>query len=458
LNVTSLCYIRASFRLCFVVPYVVSLNYDIELKITIAIATILSLCAISFLVYGGSTANFIVYAQSYLQTIEHRNLVIDLGNGVKTNAQLTYPAIGKGPFPGILLVPGSGAADMNETAGFIRIDNQTGSKIYPAAQPFWQISQYLSKRGFAVLRYDKRGVGANYTILDSNVWGNITTNDLIQDSTKALNVLIQQPEVDPEKISIIGHSEGTLYAPRVAIDNSTKVKNIILMGILAQNPRVSEYNLDVSIPSEYATKVLDKNHTGSISVQQIATDPLLRNLLFPSSILPTNNTQDITNTIGKAFGTSGYISIDKQLKPALIKTYENITAFNLLKCNNIQICPILWRSLFSMIPNLSIIGNVSKSTGILMLNGENDTQTPVQQAFLLQQRLTEVNHPDHTLITYPNLGHVFYPSSQWSTGIGPIQEYVLADIYAWLESHSGFTDAPVVMPSSNSFSSSSATK
>jgi uncharacterized protein len=216
--------------------------------------------------------------------------------------------------------------------------------------------------------------------------------------------------------------------------------------------------LDVSLPSQYATKVLDKNHTGLISVQQIAKDPLLRNLLLPSSSLRTNNTKDITNTIGKAFGTSGYISIDKQLKPALIKTYENITAFNLLKCNSIEICPILWRSLFGMIPNLSIIGNVSKSTGILLLNGENDTQTPVQQAFLLQQRLIEVNHHDHMLITYPNLGHVFYPSSQWSTGIGPIQEYVLADLYSWLESHSGFTHIPVVTPSSNSSSSSSTTK
>jgi hypothetical protein len=74
-----------------------------------------------------------------------------------------------------------------------------------------------------------------------------------------------------------------------------------------------------------------------------------------------------------------------------------------------------------------------------MLNGENDSQTPVQQAFLLQQRLTEVNHPDHTLITYPNLGHVFYPSSQWSTGLGPFEQYVLADIYAWLEAHSGLS-------------------
>ena len=93
----------------------------------------------------------------------------------------------------------------------------------------------------------------------------------------------------------------------------------------------------------------------------------------------------------------------------------------------------------SLIPILSIIGNVSKSTGILILNGENDTQTPIQQAFILQQRLTDVNHPDHTLITYPNLGHLFYPSSQWLTGAGPIQQYVLADIYAWLEAHSGLS-------------------
>jgi hypothetical protein len=73
------------------------------------------------------------------------------------------------------------------------------------------------------------------------------------------------------------------------------------------------------------------------------------------------------------------------------------------------------------------------------LTEKNDSLTQVQQAFLLQQRLTEVNHPDHTLITYPNLGHVFYPSSQRSTEIGPIEQYVLADIYAWLEAHSGLS-------------------
>ena len=210
--------------------------------------------------------------------------MIDLGNGLKTNAQLTIPAVGNGPFPGVLLIHGSGATDMNETAGYIHIDNTTGSKIYPSAQPFFEIAQYLSERGFEVLRYDKRGVGANYTILDTNIWENATANDYIQDSKKALNILLQQPEVDPKRISIIGHSEGTLYAPRVAIDNSTNVKNIIIMGVLAQNPvKVVEYYQDVSLPLEYASQVLDRNNTGLISIQQIANDPLLRHFLVPSS-------------------------------------------------------------------------------------------------------------------------------------------------------------------------------
>ena len=76
-----------------------------------------------------------------------------------------------------------------------------------------------------------------------------------------------------------------------------------------------------------------------------------------------------------------------------------------------------------------MIGRVPSN---LILNGENDTQTPVQRPLLLQQRLTEVKHPDHLLITCPNLGHESYPSSQWFIENGPIPEYVLQDIFSWL--------------------------
>jgi uncharacterized protein len=299
----------------------------------------------------------------------------------------------------------------------------------------------------SVLRYDKRGIGANFTI-NHNVWGNSTIDDLIHDAQKALNILTLQPEVDPKRISIVGHSQGTIIAPRLAIDNPMKVKNIILMGIVASNTQDLVRLQRVSLPSEYASQVLDKNHTGLIPIQQIAKDPVLRNSLVPYSVvlifLRTNNTEVISDALVNKFANNtiraGYIDIEKQIKPELLKRYENLSYFTPSKCNMVEECPVYYRSLFSLIPTLSIIGNVSKSTGILMLNGENDSITPVQQGFLLQQRLTKLNHSDHTLITYPNLGHEFYPSSQWQTQNGPIQPYVLSDLYSWLEAHSRSTE------------------
>ena len=55
--------------------------------------------------------------------------------------------------------------------------------------PYLQIAvrTYLSERDIGVFRYDKRGIGGNFTI-NQNVWGNATINDLVQDSKKALNV------------------------------------------------------------------------------------------------------------------------------------------------------------------------------------------------------------------------------------------------------------------------------
>ena len=122
--------------------------------------------------------------------------------------------MGTVPSQVFFLYTGSGPVDMNETAGYVRIDNETGSIIYPPARPFFDIAEYLSERGFAVLQYDKRGVGANLTILDSNVWGNVTFDDLKQDAEKALNVLIQQPEVDANHVTLVGHSEGTIDCPK----------------------------------------------------------------------------------------------------------------------------------------------------------------------------------------------------------------------------------------------------
>jgi uncharacterized protein len=397
-----------------------------------------------------------VNAQSDLQTIKYRNLVIDLGNGIKTNARLNLPAIGDGPFPAVLLVHGSGPNDMNETGGYVRIDNETGSIIYPPARPFFDIAEYLSERGFAVLQYDKRGIGANFTILDSNVWGNATFDDLTQDAERALDVLVQQPEVDSNNVTLVGHSEGTTIVPRVAINNPGIVDNIVMMGAFAQNLREIGDFQGVSLPILYAQQVLDHNHNGLISVQEASENPVFSSLVGNLTLVLAQNITTVNGTAEQLnpqynINNDTFISIIDELKPKLIDQLKSLSVVTQgEKCSGLkEPCPIWLTSRFSLIPNLDIISKVPSDISILILQGKNDSQTPIQQAFLLQQKLTEVRHPDHTLITYPDLGHSFYPSSQWLTGIGPIQEYVLQDLFGWLSDPvRGFTKVTILSSSS----------
>jgi len=365
-------------------------------------------------------------------------MVLDLGDGVKTNARLNIPTIGDGPFPAVLLVPGSGPVDMNETVGYVRIDNETGSKIYPSSRPFFDIAQYLSERGFAVLQYDKRGIGANFTILNSTIWENTTVNDLENDAEKALAVLIQQPEVDANKVTLVGHSEGTTIVPRIAIDNPDKVDNIVLMGALAQNLTDIGYFQAMTNPLSYAQQVLDHNHNGLLSLQEASENPVFINMVGNLTLLLTQNTTTPNGTIEQLrteFNKDNdtFISINDELKPRLIDWYKSsyLVVTPNKKCIGLDPCPI-WISSHYSLPTLSIIGKVPSDISILIQQGKNESQTPIEQAILLQQKLTEVGHPDHTLITYPDLGHLFYPSSRWITAIGPMDQKVLEDLFGWL--------------------------
>ena len=76
----------------------------------------IKLYSICFAMSGNS---FTILAQRDLKIKKYRNMVIDLGDGVKTDARLNLPAVGDGQFPGVLLIHGSGTTDMNKTGGYV---------------------------------------------------------------------------------------------------------------------------------------------------------------------------------------------------------------------------------------------------------------------------------------------------------------------------------------------------
>lgn len=122
----------------------------------------------------------------------------------------TYPKQG-GPFPTAILITGSGQQDRDETLF--------------EHKPFAVIADALTKLGFAVLRVDDRGVGKS-----TGEVANATSADFAKDVEAGLNYLRTRPEVDKNKMGLIGHSEGGLIAALVAAKNTSLFFVVMLAG------------------------------------------------------------------------------------------------------------------------------------------------------------------------------------------------------------------------------------
>ncbi|HEV2340756.1 MAG TPA: alpha/beta fold hydrolase [Candidatus Acidoferrales bacterium] len=108
---------------------------------------------------------------------------------------------GKSPFPAVVLVAGSGPEDEDETIG--------------SNKPFKDLAWGLASRGIAVLRYTKRT--KQYGVKSSADPDTFTVKDeYIDDARAAVALLASNPEIEPKRILLAGHSEGGYLAPRIA--------------------------------------------------------------------------------------------------------------------------------------------------------------------------------------------------------------------------------------------------
>ena len=118
-------------------------------------------------------------------------------NGFSLAGTLSKPEGATGALPAVILISGSGPNDRDETVAGIPI--------------FGQIADALATAGFAVLRYDKRGVGQSGGRVEA-----ATMTDYAEDARAAVRMLSSRKDIDRRRIAIVGHSEGGSLALLVA--------------------------------------------------------------------------------------------------------------------------------------------------------------------------------------------------------------------------------------------------
>ena len=129
--------------------------------------------------------------------------------GVRLAGTLTLPK-GKGPFPAVVMITGSGPQDRDETL--------LGHK------PFLVLADALTRRGVAVLRSDDRGIGRS-----GGVFATSTTADFADDAEGGLIYLKGRPEIDGKRLGLLGHSEGGVIGPMVAARSPGDVAFLVLL-------------------------------------------------------------------------------------------------------------------------------------------------------------------------------------------------------------------------------------
>ncbi len=105
---------------------------------------------------------------------------------------------GDGPFPGVVLVTGSGD----------HVRDQTIS----GAPMFRWIAERLSAEGFAVLRVDERGAGGSGGV----AYPQQDTTSRVGDVRACLGFLRSHARVDADRVGLLGHSEGSMIAARLS--------------------------------------------------------------------------------------------------------------------------------------------------------------------------------------------------------------------------------------------------
>ena len=304
-----------------------------------------------------------------------QNILVGEGTKYPLKGILTLPDdLGK-PVPAVVFVHGSGSSNMDE-------------KVYKLT-PFKGLAEGLAKQGIASLRYNKRSFSYALKMMKD---GTITAKEeTIEDAILAANLLKSHPNIDPEKVYIVGHSMGGMLAPRIDSEGGN-FRGLIL---LAGSPRKLE---DIML---YQTREM-----------MDISGKLVRFIL-----------EKQIKTLEATFADL-YTITDEEAKARKVGGGTTTYYFREMGQHPVE----------------GYLQNLRKP--ILVMQGGKDFQVKADVDYVLYQQML-AEHPDATFCLYETLNHCFVPSIYGRIDKAK-QEYaveqhigddVISDIATWIHSH-----------------------
>ena len=286
---------------------------------------------------------------------------------------LTLPRA-PGPFPAAVLLSDSGPHDRDESI--------------VGHRPFLVLADHLTRKGIAVLRFDKRGIGKS-----TGDYANATTEDFAGDAEAALVYLKTRKEVDPKKTGLIGHGEGGVIAPLVAAHSNDVAWIVLLAGpglngedtlllqseLILKTAGVDDEQIAKTREFNKQTYALVRQEKDTATLQAKLSD-LVENSGMSASLPPAALQSQVRLMVSPWFR----FSLDYDPVPTLQKT----------------VCPVL------------------------ALNGEKDLQVaPKENLAKIQKALQDGGNKDFQTAELPGLNHLFQHSPTGSpTEYGSILE------------------------------------
>lgn len=302
--------------------------------------------------------------------------------GIKLAGTLTLPR-SKKPVPAVLLITGSGSQDRNETI--------------MGHRPFLVLADYLTRRGIAVLRVDDRGVGDSAGSPEQ-----ATSKDFAGDVLAGVDYLKSLKEINPRQIGLIGHSEGGLIAPMVAVESKDVAFIVLMAGPGTTGERILYQQTGLILKAQRADETMINRQLAMLDnifaiLRQEKEERVIQTRIHDLAAAIYN---EFSPEEKEAIGNAD--AVEKQLQSLTTPWFRFFLAYDPVPTLKKVTCPVL------------------------AINGSKDLQVPPRENLAaIESALKTGGNKDFTIKELPGLNHLFQTCQTGSPAeYGAIQETI----------------------------------